>query len=503
MDTNNRPVPPEGAQTQQYNSMPIPPSSPKKKKPIIAGLAITGVGLCLAGLLLGATPMFVVGGPMELAKQTGYKEPTRQVEQFDASNISTIKIDNDLFNNSDTYSRFGVTYNYEVHLENSENGKIEFEYMNSMGSTGTNHVEKDILQLGIKKLSSKKFDLQSSNLYMLFAQGTENIGEDSSIVVRVPKDWAGTIELPGDYIYAQNFESKGSLVTPKNTQLIRANFENLTLGGDLNIKSQNICLEHARIGGSLEVKDLQDSYSLWLNDVEAPSISAEGGGNFTINNVKTPELNLKTNNYIYGLLPGNSSDYSLDLQGGFYADYYVDQNALYSIGDDTYYNYADRPGLSKDKFISIVDSSILNNNAYAIFDRQEMESMACYAVPLSDIYTSSPHFNTKSDYFDTENLTPEDYKKLEYRYTQDIEGAPKVSITSRSGMVQVGFEGDNKVLGYKTPYLAANTIKSGIEQQGKQEFRNKVNYVSPLNFKLLNDLSDILGIDIFKEAPTE
>ena len=502
MTQDNRPIPPEGANNVQetpvdekktnYNSMPLPPSSPKAKNKLLPRLALVGLGLCLSGLILGAAPMFIAGGPLEIAKDSGYASPERHVDTYDAHAFNVIKV---LNTNLEALGESPSNLNQKIYLENSSSGKIEYEYTSNMNTLAKVEQYRDELTLGTKtKSENKAFGIPYNNLYMLFADLTDSNNYDYSMVVRVPKDWAGTIEIPGSYLYAKDFECAGSIVSQNKTQMIRSHFENLKLGGNLKINAQNISLEHAKIDGDIEVRELSDDFSVWLQDVEASSIYMHGAGNFGFNKISANDINLDSSGYIYGLLSGSSSDYSLDLNGAFYADYFINQDRAYENGDERY-SYTDRLGISRLSFNQLILDDILSNDAgYAIIDRQSMSKSYFYAVPWRDFYPDTSKVLHDSD-LSIDALQPENYKHAEYKLIQEKEGAPKLSLKSSNEMIQLGFEGDELVLGYKNRYLGAEAMRMTLEQNQNDRFRNEVRMTNPLNIALINTYADALGVE--------
>lgn len=448
----------QGAPTTAWESMPLPPQYAKQKKfPLGLVAALIGITLCLVGAVMAFTPMITAGGPLNLAYESGYRDPEYVDNAFRIDEVQSITLENSVtdryrerhygtydVDNEQGKSRvkyFDGVYINRVVMEESPDDKIHIRYYENRNQYNPRirHLELKDGTVSISPVLEQYGEVSLTNLYLIYADQISHFNNSGAITLEIPKGWKGTVNFSNQSmvtVHDMTFEGKLDLnagATVSRLEIIDSHFTQ-----DVVLDSENIKAIKSIFDGDLKISALSDKNSVYISDTTAKSMSFTGDGQMSILQPHTNSLTAHTTKgCIVAFFDGTPQDYQAKMNAYVMTDFAVVER--YDKGYEKSYD---------------------GGNQYLRTDSGTLE----YVFPLTDplFKDSAAELAGKKQYFDSyreqqdfieQKILP--HAAFTYESPAPHEGAPSVSLVSARGSMNVGFLGDDSVLGYKTPQTGA------------------------------------------------
>lgn len=457
--------------TAKYDSMPMPPAPvrPPKKSHFARNAVVCGIGLCLIGGVMGLTPMIVAGGPLELAKESGFKEVTAHDLEFagnETTGIAFGPVDEGLDDTASPLERMFI-YNSVVSFEGSPDNKIHVQYQAADNRVSrTVEAKNGLLTIGNPHDETADRTRVYNNLYLLYAEETVNRSDDHAVTVKIPKDWKGTITLPvGTRVKFDGVTMTGNIVSPKQNEenpdpVLRLTMKNTQVTGNIEAKSENFSSEGLTVKGNITVSYQRDEIGSSLIKTTATNLSIKGRGNVYLleSSFDNVDINLLTGS-VYGYLTGSSTDYDLSVKSTLAADFVFDRNDVRSLTG----NGNREPNGRLERLANKDLADVARYDTYAAiipkpeFMNQVIDPAHAAAEPgVSKGFQSTHHR--------VEDLMDGKFPKAcALAFEKDNNASKALNVSTSGGFVQLGFLTDDQVIGYTRYVPGANLMKEHAE----------------------------------------
>lgn len=480
---------PETEKTISYDSMPMPPMQPRapKKSHFARNAILVGIALCLVGGILGLTPMIVAGGPMNLAYESGYKGAIDYDMDFASNEISYISFKHPVASQDASGAIVHGPYGYDsriVFKESPNADKIKVGYQ--VGSTFKE--PEVVLNKGTLEITGPQYIDQGGsftlkNLYLVYAEVKESPYYARDITIEIPAGWKGTIAVPDhSRIYFENVDITGNVESAPSAKgsVKRLQIKNSTINGSVALSSENVLVSNSNITGSLDIKDLIDRYSVNISDSTITDLNLVGkgdmyvaGGTYTSTNITNTDGN------VYGYLDDSLQNYNVTAKASLVADNMLvmqESNFPYSSRQQELQNLVDKyeaNSIPVDDKVALVVPKKDAQTTHEGAPNQDSELPEGQQDP-EDIY----QFEGSS--FNNRVIVPESQR---YVYTNDNTVAPKkLTVNVYNGFFQLGFVGNDTVLGYSKLIPGAQLTKeSMLSQSGQYVGFNEIQDFTPFN----------------------
>lgn len=449
------------APTVSWESMPLPPQYAQPKKRSIGLIAtLTGISLCLIGAVMGFTPMVLAGGPLNLAYESGYRDPEYVDASFTADQARNITFSNnvdgmtrrvahDITGEKGDYRAtdklLDGIYHNRIELKESSDDKVHIRYYENPNKLASQfrHIElKDGTVVVSPVLEIAPDWINLTNLYLIYADYISSYPRHTGqITVELPVGWDGTITLSkGCQLAVRDMTFKGQFAASEQDVISRLEFENANIVHDVVLDSENIKAIQSNFDGTLDISSLIDRNSVYISDSTAKSMSLSGDGNMTIIKPHTSALNVFTaKGKIIGLLEGSPQDYNLDLSAYIMTDFIQTER-------DTDTENESSPSRQRD-----ILHMHTNDGVHYSFpvNHPLLKDAASELLTDRSVLDSS---RSRKDFIDQKILPLVAFKQTSQSATS---GAPTVTLSTSQSSLNVGFLGNDEVLGYSKPQKGA------------------------------------------------
>lgn len=296
---------PRPVEEREWDNMPMP--AMKRRMPKLAVMAIVAIVLILLGVALFTAPIAMSGGFRKMAQESGYVEPSRVSESYEADRIDTIDLTL-------------VTYMTSIHFTQSEDEDIHVDYLvsGSPAFFGYNAATETVRPVvDGSKLSVTRDPAELSldpNLFKVLTATMENL--DSRMEIRLPADWDGQI-IAGHTVAVtfRSMQMTADMTLSESRDLL---FEEFTTTGSLTIgEANNVRLEEV----DAQELTIEDSGSIELRYVKATDLTVHASHDINGFVLDAETIKLRSDEgYISVSLPQQLDDYVMTVNSFFSKD---------------------------------------------------------------------------------------------------------------------------------------------------------------------------------------
>lgn len=479
-------------ESKNYEALPLPdfsksseqPNKKVKAHPVLYSVYLSLI-LLFTGAIFAIVPVLKAGGPYELAKISGY-EYNGVNQSFDTQGIASFDL-----SSLDVLGPFST-----LKIKTSPDDQIHI-YSNVINEKRLDFTRnKDVISASIKDYE-KLFSF--TNIYHMYAYEHDQrlLNNKYDVNLELPTSWSGELVLPRSYVFIEDLNTAASFKS--HSTLNRIHIKNSTIGGKLNVMSENISMIDSKVDGAVTITGLLDNWSVQLYNSSAKSFDLSGNGNVSFADINAESLKIALfSGSVYGTLPGALTDYSLNAQASCASNHLLSLDNPSSetqdpVDDSEIKNYLLPPHskvqLQHNRRWSNIHEALttLNTERRLSFDRKLGPSKSeylrfQYTAQENKDYREGQIANEDSQIINYINagLDTKSSSKLSKFFkisTGDDLKEAKLHVSTENGLVQLGFLGDDEVWGYNKSIKGASILHKAIVA-GYRNTAHSYNFVS-------------------------
>lgn len=447
-----------------FTMLNVVTAQPQRKSNKFILASIVATLFCFSGLVIGLAAISMGGGPLNLAKATGYRAFTQQALDFEASEIKEIDL-----------NTMAIGYIGQIKILNSPDDRIGIK-ANLRPATANFQpyaIEdgKLSLRFDYETITEDNFweFLLENNYFGIFAKFTEDLWHrNDDVYLYIPESWTGKLNVKNasDVVIRDgNFACE----TVNIANSYQVNMNNVTFEKDLHI-ANTAYLNKVNVKGELNIEAAHRDIS--IIDSQAAVFKAEGELTLDLNNFTAEKSIINLNEgFVKAKYTGNSSDYSLNLDAMTAVDAIDNDYQLYS-GMFIKFDYF------PDKKVGIITKEnnpdyfgepvvYIDNQAKLLLTDPQLREQ--YRDVLDDLADGGNRLNKNYIYDDDGRLKKTSSKNKQKTFSEGIKAYLKACLDDvhysfvskaangkksfeckvKNGYIDLQFGGDGKLFGYK------------------------------------------------------